>query len=379
MTEDRYTCAVLRLLYERGALTRKQIMDCLNLRLNSLVAICNHLEATSDIQRLMSDRVRNVPLGLNTFRFGVIGIEHARDHAVCVLLAVDGRKHATESYVLDPAEGGAARLERLLGIIEDFRKRHSEYDIVGLGFADIGIVDTERGLGVYSAHIPSWSGVAIGEALQERFGLFNRVVDRTGASALDQLRLRPGDESVRDSLQVYVGAGVGATILQGGKYWGASSPSSCQLGHTIVVPHGERCRCGNRGCLETVVSIPAIVKRVSHLTHGAIATEEQFFHESRREDSRCLKVLAEAGEVLGIAIANVITFTAVTNVMVRSRLCQASPVFFRAMEKAVRENVIGSFRERVRVSVNHQDDDCTALGAAYYTQREYFRFEGMIN
>ncbi len=377
MTEDRYSCSVLRLLYSRGALTRKQILGCLNMRQNTLVEICNRLEADGDVVRLASDHVRNVPLRLNSGRFGVIGLEHARERAVCVLLTVDGRKAAVEDYPLDPDEGGAARLACLLDVLADFLERRRRCAVVGIGFADIGIVDSERGLGVYSAHIPAWSGMAIGEALRARFGLFCRVVDRTGASALECLRRNPEDAQVRDSLQIYVGRGVGATILRDGQYWGASSPSSCQLGHTIAVPHGDLCRCGNRGCLETVVSVPALVSRVSRQTRGEISTEEQFLAESSRGNRTCVRALEQAGEALGIAIANVVTFTAVTSVMLRSRLCRANPAFLSAVERTVRENVIGPFRPKVRVVANHQDDDCTALGAAFYTQREYFRFADM--
>lgn len=372
MSDARYRHSVLRLLYHDGPLTRKQITTRLKLRLNTLVAICNDLEECGDVVRLPSDHVRNVPLCLNNHRFGVIGLEHARDSALCVLLSVTGKKVAVRSYPLRPDEGGAARLNRLMEILADFRRRNRGYSTIGIGFADIGIVDTARGVGVYSAHIPDWKEMEIGRALTERFGLFNRVVDRTGASALDCLRIHPNEEQIRTSLQIYVGGGVGATILQDGQYWGASSPSSCQLGHTIVLPHGAKCRCGNRGCLETLVSIPAVVARVKRATRGAIATEEQFFAEARRGNSACVNALKETGELLGIAIANVVTFTAVTSVMVRSVLCQAHPVFLETVARTVKANVILPFRKLVRVAENHQEEDSPAVGAAYYTQREFF-------
>ena len=47
------------------------------------------------------------------------------------------------------------------------------------------------------------------------------------------------DEDIRTSLQIFVGDGIGASILQNGSYWGATTPSSCQLGH-IVVRHSAR-------------------------------------------------------------------------------------------------------------------------------------------
>ncbi len=372
MPDARYRQSILRLLYNQGPLTRKQITCRLKQRLNALVATCNELELSGELVRLPSDHVRNVPLCLNPHRFAVIGLEHKRESAFCVLLSVKGEKLAERRYSLRPEEVGEARLERLMKILADFRRRHRGYSCIGIGFADIGIVDTARGVGVYSAHIPAWREVAISQTIEERFGVFNRIVDRVGASALDCLRLSPEEEQVRTSLQIYVGGGVGATILKDGQYLGEASPSSCQLGHTIVVPHGAKCHCGNRGCLETLVAVPAIVARIARATRGAISTQEQFLAEARRDNSTCVKALREAGEFLGIAIANVVTFTAVTSVMVRSVLCQAHPVFLETVRRTVRENVILPFREKVRVVANLQGEDSTAMGAAFYTQREFF-------
>ncbi len=372
---DKYAKSVLHTLYEHGAMTRKQIMDHLKMRLNSLVAICNELEKEKYILRQNDSQVRNVPLRLNPKRFAFIGLEHAKDHAFCVLLDVGGNKISSATFPVEPECGGLERMNELIRIIRDFMFLQHGWEIMGIGLADVGIVNTEQGTGVYSVHVPDWENIPVKRILQKEFGLFCCVVDRSGASALDQLRTMPDNPQVKNSLQVYVGNGIGASILQNGRYWGAETPSSCQMGHMIAVPDGELCHCGNRGCLETIATIPAIVKHAAEMSKGRIGTEPLFFRKAADGDKLCELVLREAGSALGIAIANVVTFTAITNVMIRSTLCRTNPVFMDAIREAIAKNVIYPFNKDVTVQVNRQEEDCSAMGAAYYAQKEYFSVE----
>ncbi len=372
---DKYAKSVLHTLYENGPLTRKQIMEHLKMRLNSLVDICNKLEEEKYLLRQKQGQIRNIPLLLNPKRFAFIGVEHAKEHVFCILLDINGQKISSATFPLNPDCGGMERMNGIIHIIRDFIQLQRDWEISGIGFADVGIVNTERGTGVYSVHVPDWENIPVRRILQNEFGLFCCVVDRSGASALDQLRATPDDPAVRNSLQVYVGNGIGASILQNGRYFGADTPSSCQIGHMIAVPDGELCHCGNRGCLETIVTIPAIIRKTAEMSKGKIADQKTFFRKAAEGDRLCELVLREAGAALGVAVANIVTFTAITNVMLRSVLCKTNPIFFEAMKEAVRKNVIYPFSREVHVQVNRQDEDCSAVGAAYYAQKEYFSVE----
>lgn len=375
LLDDKYAKSILHVLHENGPMTRKQIMDQLKMRLNSLVDICNQLMEAKHVIRTDSKHQRNVPLILNQKRFASIGVEHAKDHIRCVLMDVTGKKVCSADFPIDAGLGGKDRLEKIMEIIRAFKSLQRGISVASIGFADIGIVNTESGTGVYSVHVPDWENIPMAKLLEREFGLFCRIVDRSGASALDQLRTNPDNPSVRTSLQIYIGNGIGASILQNGRYWGADTPSSCQLGHTIAVPDGEICHCGNRGCLETIATVPAVLKKITEMSHGRIQTQETFFRKAADGDRLCELVLREAGTAMGIAVANVVTFTAITSVMIRSVLCKASPVYFEAFREAVLKNTIYPCSKSVKVQINQQDEDCAATGAAFYAQNEYFSID----
>ena len=140
LTQDKYARGILRELYLRGALTRKQIMANLPMRLNSLVATSNRLEEEGFIFREEADRQRNVPLELNPKRFASVGIEHGESFAVFTLLNSTAEHIVTERVDLPQEVGGTKRLRRIISLIDDFIRRNSEYEVFMLGFADIGIV-----------------------------------------------------------------------------------------------------------------------------------------------------------------------------------------------------------------------------------------------
>jgi glucokinase len=68
---------------------------------------------------------------------------------------------------------------------------------------------------------------------------------------------------------VTVGSGVGAALkVHGGLVYGASDAAG-EFGHIPVVPDGPRCRCGSRGCLETLTSVRALLARYRELRRAA--------------------------------------------------------------------------------------------------------------
>jgi predicted NBD/HSP70 family sugar kinase len=362
---DKYDRSVLNLLYQNGALTRKQLMDKLKMRLNSLVDSCNFLESERYILRTGTHQVRNVPLMLNPARFTVIGAEHTRNALICTLLDPTGKCITQNSYPLAPEVGGAARLNLLLEALQDFANSAGENEICAIGFADIGIVNSAAGDVVYSALVPEWENIAIKAVLEEKFHCMVRIIDRSGAASLEELRRDPGNSLLRNSLQLFAGNGIGASILQHGKYWGAEVPSSCQLGHTIAVPGGKKCHCGNCGCLETVAALPAILEAAK------CRDFDEFTAKISAGDPDAQQALDTAAQALGIAVANVVTFTAITHVVIHSSLT-ALPGFMEQLTETARSNVIYPFDRQVTFAVSTTGTFAGAAGAAFYAQKEFF-------
>nr|WP_253267729.1 ROK family protein [Streptomyces asoensis] len=107
---------------------------------------------------------------------------------------------------------------------------------------------------------PGWTGLDLGGALREVFGTAEVVCADDGdlaALAEAQAAGRP------DLLYLGVGTGVGGGIVHGGRLLPGPSRGSCEIGHLIVDRSGELCDCGRRGCVQSVASGPAVLRRAA--------------------------------------------------------------------------------------------------------------------
>ena len=185
-----------------------------------------------------------------------------------------------------------------------------------VGVAVPGMVDTERGVwlhglqvsGIEHVDLASKFGAAIGSpALIEDPA---RCIAYLAASRLGRL-------AAGNLVLLYLGEGVGAGIVIDGVLYRGSHGLAGEVGHLVVDPGGIRCACGNVGCLETVLSLPSILRLFQQrLAEGVISslqqvgsqnlTIEHIRESASAGDRLALRTLFELGGLLGEACARII-------------------------------------------------------------------------
>ena len=104
-----------------------------------------------------------------------------------------------------------------------------------------------------------------------------------------------------------IGTGIGGGIILGGKLWQGSCGYAAEVGHIIVNPDGERCKCGLQGCLETEASAPAIVRKYQALAKNKIpTTAEEIYYLAKKGDKKARRAFSQAGYYLGIGLGMLI-------------------------------------------------------------------------
>lgn len=363
---DKYTSNTLYQLYRQGAQTRSDIMKALKMRQNSLVEVCDHLEESGLVLRQEPGRRRNVLLDLNPRKFGIVGIDHQIDEVHLVLLDGLGRKKQYRRDALNEVNG--KRLKRLIELTNQFLHEYPEQQVIGLGMADVGIIDPEHGLGVYSAHISEWHDLPLEEKFREKFRLPLTLIDRVDACCFADLKGKP----VEDRLQIWCGNGIGMSTLRKGEFIGRGVPFSGQLGHTIVERGGKLCRCGNRGCLETVAAANAVIKKVSELSGLQNMTLERIIDKAHNGNRLCATILREAGEFLGVALANTVVLTGIANIAIQGPMCRNNPFFCEGVERELRTNILYPLNRHIKLEISDPPQDNIAMGAALFARSSYF-------
>ncbi|ARC56262.1 Glucokinase [Frondihabitans sp. 762G35] len=153
-------------------------------------------------------------------------------------------------------ESLAALVGRLEGAIAGGGRR-----LAGIGVASPGLVDPVHGRVSFAANL-GWSDLPLVDILTERFGVPVALEHdgRAAARAERAARIaagRDGDEFVF----VPIGTGISAAIVTGGVVVQGATGGAGEFGHVQVVPDGELCTCGQRGCIEVYASASAIVRR----------------------------------------------------------------------------------------------------------------------
>ncbi|KUN02984.1 kanamycin kinase [Streptomyces yokosukanensis] len=156
-----------------------------------------------------------------------------------------------------PADA-AADLALLVGHVREM-SADAAGEPCGVGVAMPATLDAS---GVVTAwpNRPGWVGTDLVGVLGTLFGT-TRVVcaDDGDLAALAEARAA----SRADLLYLGVGTGVGGGIVLDGRLLPGPSRGSCEIGHLVVDRAGERCDCGRRGCVQSVASGPAVLRRAA--------------------------------------------------------------------------------------------------------------------
>ena len=363
VASNKYARSVIKLIFRRGPLTRSEIMHALKMRQNAIVDVCNDLEAQNLIVREEPDRRRNCKLKLNPQCFVFVGSEHHLTGANFVAVDALGDKISSQSVKL-PEE---KRLEHLLAATEKFISPFKCDSICALGVSDIGLVDPPHETGVYSAHLPGWRDIPLGHAFRERFPYDFFLIDRVDADCF-AAHSRNSKHS-----HIYVNImpdGIGMSMRDPYNFWQRHMPMAGEIGHLVAVPNGELCRCGNRGCLETVAGVGAVLEKLFKLT-GKRLTEAEALELAASGDRLCETVLREAGEQMGSILAKVVGILGVGSITMRGTLCAESGVYFAGLRSALLKEVIYPMNRTLSIDSESRPTENAALGAALFARNEY--------
>ncbi|MFW6138610.1 MAG: ROK family protein [Spirochaetota bacterium] len=187
-----------------------------------------------------------------------------------------------------------------------------------IGIGTPGLVDSKTGI-IKSAVDLGWFEVPIKDLVKKALGLEAFVVNRSKIGALAEFWHGAG-EGIRELIYISIGTGVAAGIIHDGKlYFGANS-STGELGHVTILPEGPACPCGNRGCLQQLISEKALEIRARELlredrssslhtkagNHPEMLNARDILEAADQGDPLAGQIVDEASEYLGIAVGNLI-------------------------------------------------------------------------
>jgi len=176
----------------------------------------------------------------------------------------------------------------------------------GFGFA--GFFSQQDQKVLHSPNYPSINGFDLAPALKTFIDVPFRIDNDANMAAYGEYRHGAG-RGTQSLVLLTVGTGIGSGIILEGDLWQGKCGFAGELGHITVNPEGDLCKCGNRGCLETEVSAPKLVKNYLAMTKGrGPVTSRDVYFLAREGDRAALESFAHCAYYLGIGLGIVINF-----------------------------------------------------------------------
>lgn len=134
--------------------------------------------------------------------------------------------------------------------------------ISGIGVAAPGPLDNRTGTIYAPSNLPTWTNVPLRALLQEQYHKPVFAENDANAAALGEYLFGAGQGS-RNMVYLTVSTGIGGGVIVEGKLLEGTNGSAAELGHITIDWRGERCNCGNIGCLEALASGTAIARKAN--------------------------------------------------------------------------------------------------------------------
>jgi predicted NBD/HSP70 family sugar kinase len=230
-------------------------------------------------------------------------------------------------------------------------------DVIGVGMALAAPVD-RTGRVFAEGILPSWGGIEPIAEMGARLNLPVQLGNDANLGALGEHVFGAG-QGVDEMVYVRLSAGIGLGFVFSGHAFGGSSGIAGELGHVRVSPNGPICRCGNRGCLEMVASPSAVARLLDDDVSVA-----QLLELATSGDRRAIRAVSEAGELIGEALATVVTLLNPKLIVVGGDLATTGEVVLDPIRTAIARYGIPPAAEAVRVTRGHLDGHAEVLGAA---------------
>src|SRR6201991_1137396 len=233
--------------------------------------------------------------------------------------------------------------------------------VIGAGMGLPGPIESGEGVVGTSAVLPGWIGMTAEAEMRRRLDIPVMVDNDANLGALAEAAFGAG-RAAGDLVYLKVSSGIGAGLILNGRLYRGSGGLAGELGHVLVDPDGIVCRCGNRGCLETVAATGALVDLL-RASHGEDLTVQGMLDAARAGDAGCRRVIHDAGRALGQVVATLLNVLNPELLVVGGDLAGAGDLLLAGVRESVGRAALPEAARRAEVVAGVLGDRAQVLGA----------------
>jgi len=295
---------------------------------------------------------------------GGTNIRAARVDATGALLA----RHTVPTPAAAPVAIGLDALTEAINAVRDGSED-------AMAVACPGPLDTVKGTLVSPPQLPEWRDVPLERLLGERLLLPTHIINDASAAALGEWTFGAG-RGTAHMVYIIAGTGIGGGAVAHGALIEGRAGMALEFGHTCLDPHGPLCGCGLRGCVEAYSAGAGITRRAHEaitrgegaaITEAAAAggaiTGESVARAAATGDAAAIQIIATAGEMLGVGVANLLHLFDTEKVVIGGGMTRMGPRYWEPFAVAVARHALQPYIG-VPIVFSALGDNAGLLGAA---------------
>lgn len=299
----------------------------------------------------------------------VMGVKLSNVGLTCALTNLNAEVAHAATYPLSETHP-AAVVDAIAAAFESLAP-HAALPIAAVGVDLPGLVDADR-RGVRHSPLLGWDQVPLAELLEARLGVPVVVENDVNALALAEAWYGIG-RAHESFLVLTLGRGVGLGLVLGGEVYRGPFGGAGEIGHVLIDPDGPTTRYASPGTLEAYLSDDALVREARARVPAFAASDpvERLAALAAEGDADARTVFADAGRMLGRALAMLVNLLAPGLVVLSGEGLRAAPFLLPTAEAELRRLAFGDLADRVQLVVEPWGDDAWARGAAALAASRY--------
>lgn len=287
----------------------------------------------------------------------LIGLNLAQDKFIGAIVNLSGEIRKTVEMPVPGGDGKKALklvyriIDRLVGM--------KLGPIVGISVGTPGLVNTREGVVVNAVNL-DWRDLPLGQLLEEKYGMPVSVLNDSQATAIGEFVYGGEHQNDENLIVVNVKHGIGSGILINGRLFQGDGGGAGEIGHVVVQEDGELCRCGKRGCLETVSSARAVLARLN------CTSLEEAQAAFLAGDAKAVQAVNDAAHYLGISLANLIGILNIQKIVLTGDMPGFGSAWLAAVDESMRNAAFTRMAGSTKLELGQLDYRACILGASAF-------------
>ena len=309
----------------------------------------------------------------------LIGLNLAQDKFIGSVVNLRGEIKETVEFPIDDIDGEQA-LQLVYWILDQLADNHWQ-PLVGIGVGTPGLVNTQEGVVINAVNL-DWQDLPLAHLLESRYNLPVTVLNDSQATAIGEFVYGGNHPFESNLIVVTVKHGIGAGILVNGRLFQGDGGGAGEIGHVVVQEDGALCRCGKRGCLESIASARAVLQRAVALapeySDSTLAKNLQDISLDAiraawgENDPLARRVMSDAAHYLGISMASLVGALNIQKIVLSGDLTMFGESWLGSVQEAMAQASLARMAQDTQLELGALEFKACILGASAFMLLENY-------